>query len=213
MSYYTIVGSKMFIGTTLATAKTLTGLSNADPTVATVTSHGFSDNDEILHFSGWEDFNGSIYRIDSLTTDTYSLPGYESTDTDFFPSGSGGGTVQKVTVWTEITQVLNVTRQGGSARRISANPINLRNGVQKTVGREPSTLTMNLAWDPSLSVQGSLRTASRRFGKLPFKFLLNGGGYAYAYGEVDMGTMPSFDTNSFMNVDVDVSLDGIFTYF
>ena len=213
MSYKTIVGSKMFLGSTLATAKTLVGLSNADPTVATVTSHGYADNDEILHFSGWEEFNGSIFRVDSLTTDTYGLTGYASTDTDFYPAGTGGGTVQKITAWTEITQVLGVQKQGGGPRRITANPINLRNGIQKTVGREPGQFTLNLAWDHQLTEQGLLRAASRRFSKLPFKFLLNGGGYAYAYGEVAMAELPSFDTNTFMNVDVDIALDGIFTFF
>lgn len=213
MSYLTIVGSKMFIGTTLGTEKTLVGLSNADPVVATVTAHGYTDDDEVLIGSGWEDFSGSIFRVDSLTTDTFSLPGYEAEDTDFFPAGSGGGTAQEITAWTEITQVLNVQKNGGGPRVISANPINLRNGVRKTVGREASDFTLNLAWDLSLTVQGVLAKASRRFGKLPFKFLLNGGGYAYSYGQVDMDTLPSFDTNSFMNVNVNVSLDGIFTVF
>lgn len=213
MSYKTIIGSKMFIGTTLASAKTLTDLSNADPVVASSTAHGYVDDDEVLVFSGWEDFNGSIFRVDQLTTDTYSLPGYEATDTDLFPAGTGSGTTQKVTAWTEITQVLNVTKQGGGPRRITANPINLRNGVQQTVGREAGSFTLNLAWDRALTAQGALRTASRRFGKLPFKFLINGGGYAYCYGQVDMDTLPSFDTNTFMNVDVNVALDGIFTDF
>lgn len=213
MSYQTIIGSKMFLGQTLASAKTLSGLSNADPAVATSTAHGYSDNDEVLIFSGWEDFNESIYRVDQLTADTYSLPGYDSTDTDWYPSGTGGGTTQKITAWLEITQVLNAVANGGGPRRITANPINQRRAVSKTVGREAESFTLTLAFDQTLTAQQTLRTYARRFRKLPFKFLLNGGGYAYAYGEVSMSELPTFDQNSFMQVDVDINLEGIMTFF
>lgn len=214
MSYKTIIGSKMFLGLTLATpAKTLVGISNADPAVATVTAHGYSDGDEVLHFSGWEDFNESIFRVDQLTADTYGLPGYDSTDTDWFPAGTGGGTVQKITSWQEITQVLNVVKNGGGPRRITANPISQRRAVSKTVGREAESFTLTLGFDNSLAAQQTLRAAARRFKKLPFKFLINGGGYGYAYGEVSMSEIPSFDTQRFMEVEVDISMEGMMTFF
>lgn len=213
MSYYTIIGSKMFLGSALAAARTLTGISNAAPPVATSTAHGYVDNDEILIFSGFEDIDQSIFRIDQLTTDTYSLPGYDTTDTDLFPASSGGGTTQKVTTWQEITQVLNATSSGGGPRKITANPINRRNPVSKTVGREPTALQLTLAWDPALAAQISLLNTSRKLGKLPFKFTLSGGGFAYAYGTVNMSSLPTFDTGSFMSIQVDIDLEGTLTFF
>lgn len=213
MSLYTIIGSKLFLGSTLASAKTLTGITNAAPPVATSTAHGYSDNDEILVLGSWEGVDKSIYRIDQLTTDTYSLPGYDFTDTDFYPSGSSGGTTQKVTAWTEITQVLNATSSGGGPRKITANLINRRNPVSKTVGREPTAMQLTLAWDPSLADQIALMTASRKLGNLPFKFQLSGGGFAYAYGTVSMSSLPTFDTTSFMSVQVDIDVEGELTFF
>lgn len=213
MSYNTIIGSKMFLGLTLAPARPLQGISNADPAIASVNGHGFVNGDEVLHFSGWEEFNESVYRIEQHNADSYKLPGYDSGDLDWFPAGTGGGTVQKIIAWQEVTQVLDAQRQGGGPRRITANPISQRRAVRRTVGREAEDFTLKLAFDKNLPAQQTLRAASRRFRKLAFKFLINGGGFAYAYGEVSMPEIPSFSTDRFMEVDVDISMDGVMTFF
>jgi len=60
MAYFLPEGSKIFISTGFASAKTVTGITNADPAVATSVAHGYVDNDELLLTSGWEDADSSV---------------------------------------------------------------------------------------------------------------------------------------------------------
>ena len=60
MSYSFPEGAKFLFSQTFAAAKTVTGITNADPAVATAVAHGYVDNDEILLNSGWEDAGDSV---------------------------------------------------------------------------------------------------------------------------------------------------------
>lgn len=211
MAYYPVTGSKIYVSNGFAAAKTISGMTNASPPVATSTAHGYIDNDEVLITSGWEDFNGAVFRINQLTADTFSLDGYDATDTDFYPAGSGAGTAEKVSSWLEIGQVLQVQNQGGDVRNITVTPIEKRNAINIPVGFNASSLNFTLGYDPALAAQIALLAASRVLGKRAFKFVLPGGGYAYCYGTVAMSAVPTFDTQSVMQRAVSVGIEGLFT--
>lgn len=211
MAYYPVTGSRIYIQSAIAAAKTLSALSNASPPVATATAHGYADNDEVLVLNGWEDTNYSVFRVDQLTTDTFSLLGFDSSDTDWYPSGSGTGTAQKITTWLSIGQVLGVQSSGGDPRNIVVQPIDKRNPVNIPVGFNASSLTLTLGYDPAQASQIEMLTASRSLDKRAIKFALPGSGYAYCYGTVALSNVPTFDTNSVMQVTCALSIDGLFT--
>ena len=48
MAYYFPEGSKFYFSKTFAAAKTISAITNANPAVATSTSHGYVNGDEIL---------------------------------------------------------------------------------------------------------------------------------------------------------------------
>lgn len=213
MSYYPVQGSKFYVGTVLASAKTISGTSNANPCVASSTAHGYVDNDEVVIAThAWEDLGGSVFRVDQLTTDTFSCPGFDATNTDWYPAG-GAGTAQKVTTWVEMGQVLSVNSSGGDRKDITVDPVNRRSALRIPVGFNPSDLTFELGFDPALADQVALQTASRSLAKRPFKFVLPGSAYAYCYGTVSMSNIPTFDPGSVMRRNVAISIDGLFTFF
>src|SRR5438067_1343798 len=82
-------------------------LTNANPALATSASHGYVDNDEVLVLSGWEDATNQVLRVDQQDVNTFTLLGLDTTNTRFFPTGSGIGTAQKIGTWVQIPQVLN----------------------------------------------------------------------------------------------------------
>lgn len=216
MSYYPVTGSRFFVSDAagLASALTVSALTNGSPPTATTsTSHSYVDNDEVLMLSGWEDIDQSVFRVNALAANTFSLDGYDTSSTDWYPAGSGTGTCKKVTTWLEMGQVLGVQNQGGGERNITVNPVNKRNGIRIPVGFEPASLSFTLGYDPARSDQVSLMAASRILGKRAFKFALPGGGYAYCYGTVAMSQVPTFDTNSVMQISVSVGIDGLFTMY
>lgn len=212
MSYQTLVGAKFFMSTGLASAVALTAISNASPPVATTAAaHGGIDNDEFLILNSWDDFNESIARIDQLTTTSFSIPGYDSSDTSWYPPASSGGTVQKITGWQEIGQILGITPNGGEAKFEEVNPFDRRNGVKVPTGFSAASLEMTLGWDRSRVDQQLLQTASRSAGKRAFKFVLPGGYYGYAYGTVSASALPVFET--IMKQKVSLTMNGQFTTF
>ncbi len=214
MSYYPVTGSKFFVSSGFASAKTISAVTNAAPPVCTSTAHGYSDLDEVLiATSGWEDLAYSMFRVNQLTTDTFECTGFDATDTDWYPAGSGAGTATKVSGWTELGQVLGVTASGGDPKNITVSPLNRRTDILIPVGFNPSSLQFELGFDPALADQVALATASRSLDKRAFKFTLPGSAYAYCYGTVSMAPIPTFDTGSVMRRTVNISIDGLFTFF
>lgn len=212
MSYTPLIGSKFFMSTGLASAVALSSISNAQPPVfTTAAAHGGVDGDEFVIFTGWDDYNESVARIDQLTTTTFSMPGYDASDTGWYPPASSVGTVQKITGWQEIGQVLDCQGNGGDASFEELKPYDRRNGVKVFTGFNASDLKMVLGWDRSRTDQQLLQTAARSGGHRAFKFLLPGGIYAYAYGVISASALPKFD--KILKQDVSLTMNGMFTSF
>lgn len=112
-------GSTFYIASTIAAAKTVSAVTNASEAVVTSTAHGYSNADTVIMFSGWGRLNKRAFRIKSVTTDTFVLEGCDTSNTSYFPAGTGVGTVQKVTAFTQITTVMNPSSSGGEPKTVS----------------------------------------------------------------------------------------------
>jgi hypothetical protein len=195
MAYFFPEGSKFYFSQTFATAKTITALSNASPAVATSTSHGYTDGDEVILTSGWEDATDTVFKVDQLTADTFSLLGLNATDTNFYAAGTGTGTAQKVSAWTEIPQVLTIATSGGDARFTTINPIARRNAINVPTGFNPTSITLTLGHDPSNANYETMLDISRTLSKVAFKMVLSGGAVSYGYGYMSVSEAPSLNVN------------------
>ena len=119
MSYKTPEGCKFLFSTTFAAAKTISALTNDDPAEATSTAHGFTEGDEILLISGWEDATDSVFRVGTVgDANTFEIDGLDTSDTNWFSPGGGLGTAAKISNWIEIPQVLTTAPNGGDPRNI-----------------------------------------------------------------------------------------------
>lgn len=70
--------------------KTITGISNANPTVVTAPGHGYT-NGKLVYLAavaGMVEINSYVYLVAGATTDTFQLTGIDSTN--FNPYTSGG---------------------------------------------------------------------------------------------------------------------------
>ena len=94
MALYFPEGSSQQFSQTFAAAKNITAITNANPAVATSVAHGYTTGDEILITSGWEDITDSVVKITVLTADTFSLTGVDTSNTSFYPAGTGTGTAE-----------------------------------------------------------------------------------------------------------------------
>lgn len=208
MALYFPEGSSQQFSQTFASAKNITALSNANPAVATSVAHGYTTGDEILITSGWEDVTDTVVKITVLTADTFSLTGIDTTNTGFYPVGTGTGTAQKVSGWTAIPQVLTISGSGGDARFTDVQLLARRNSLRIPTGFNATSITLSLAHDPNQANYQTMLGISRNLSKVAFKQVISGGAVTYGYGYLNVSEMPKLNSNQVNTVDAAMTVIG-----
>lgn len=77
------------------TAKTITGVTQANPAVVTSASHGYSNGDSVWidNIVGMEEVNRQEFTVAGVTTNTFQLSGVDSTG---YTAYASGGTAEKI---------------------------------------------------------------------------------------------------------------------
>lgn len=208
MAYSLPEGSSQQFSNTLAAAKTITAITNANPAVATCTAHGYTTGDEIMLSSGWEDATDSVYKIESVDANSFRILGLDSTNTSFFPAGSGGGSAQKLSAWTAIPQVLTISASGGDARFTDVNPLAKRNGIRIPTGFNATSVTLSLGFDATTPAYKTMVGISRSLSKVAFKQVLSGGSVQYGWGYLTVSEFPKLNNNQVNTVDAALTFLG-----
>lgn len=112
-------GTILSVASAFGASKTVTGISNASEAVVSCTAHGYSVGDIVQLHSGWGRLNRRAVRVKSATTDTFVAEGIDTTNLEFFPAGSGTGTVRKVTTFQQISKYLNPSQSGGEPKNVT----------------------------------------------------------------------------------------------
>jgi len=211
MAYLTAVGAKFFYSTTFGPKKTVSSISNADPAVATSAAHGFANGQELLLLNGWEDAAESVWRAQDVDANTLELEDLDTSDSEWFPSGTASsGSLQLVSDWQEIGQVLDVSNTGGGRRDITVSPISRRNSIVLPAGFEASGIDFTLGYDPTRVDQKQMDRISRRLSqRVAFKFLLPGGAKLYAFGYLQKSGVPQMAAQDVIKVNVSCSFLGM----
>ncbi len=208
MAYSLPEGSSQQFSNTLAGSKTITAITNANPAVATCTAHGYTTGDEIMLSSGWEDATDSVYKIESVDSNSFKILGLDSTNTSFFPAGSGGGSAQKLSAWTAIPQVLTISASGGDARFTDVNPLAKRNGIRIPTGFNATSVTLSLGFDATTPAYKTMVGISRSLSKVAFKQVLSGGSVQYGWGYLNVSEFPKLNNNQVNTVDAALTFLG-----
>jgi len=190
MAYHFPAGTKAYYSTTFAAAKTVSAITNASPAVATATGHGYTDGDPVLFASGWQDASDTLFEVDQLSADTFSLLGLNATDTNVYAAGTGAGTAKEVSDWTEFPQVLTISTNGGGIKYGTVDPIGSRQSSKQPVGFEAIGVDLKIGYDPTNATISALQGLTRSFSKVAFKLVLPGGGRVYGYGNVACSEFP-----------------------
>lgn len=208
MAYKFPDGASFQFSTTFAATKAVSIFSNANPGLATATGHGYIDDDELLYIGGWEDATDSVYRADQQSTDTLNLKGLDTTSTTFFPAGSGVGTLQKISSWQAIPQILTINTSGGDARRATISPLARRTPINVPLGLNPVDIELVLGHDSSNSVYQQMLAITRALTKCAFKLVLADGTTTYGYGNMVVGSFPNLQSGRENQVTAAINLLG-----
>lgn len=195
MAYKFPDGASFQYSTTFAAVKAATVFTNANPAVFTSATHGYTTGDELLLVSPWEDVTDSVFRGTTLTADTLSLQGLDSTNTTFFPAGGGvGSTLSKISTWKTIPQVLTVNTNGGDARRATISPLARRTPINVPLGLNPVDIELVIGHDASNAIYQEMLEITRALTKVAFKMVLADGSATYGYGNMVVGSFPSLQS-------------------
>jgi len=194
------------LGTTLDSAKTVSQITNANPGVASATSHGYSNGDIILLNTGWQKLNDRLFRVANQATGTFELAGQDTTSTTLYPTGTSAGSAKKVSAWTQITQVLECTTSGGEMQ--FATYSFLENDFESQIPTQHSaqSLTLSIADDPSLAGYAALKKAAAERAAVPLRAQMPNGSVIYYYGYISFNETPSMTKNNVMACQATFSL-------
>jgi len=142
------------------TAQTITGITKANPAVATYTGADTLSNGDyvIIKAQGMSQVDNRIFRVANVNVgaDTFELEGCNSSAFDTFTSG----TFEEMTFGTSLTVASNVSVSGGDFQFIDVTTIH--DTVQRQIpgNASPTTFSLDCQWQPDDAGLIALKAAS-----------------------------------------------------
>lgn len=193
-------GSIVSIGSAVGSAQATTVLTNASTCVVTCAAHGYADGDIVIVVSGWSRINGKAFRVDNKTNDTFELEGLNTTNTTIYPAGSGLGTVQEVTTFTQVSQVLSTSSTGGEQRFLTYQFLEADNEVEIPTIKSGGGFNFEIGDDPSLPGFTALEAANDDRVARCVRVVLASGAKLYYVGYVSINKTPTLEVNTLMRM-------------
>lgn len=106
-------GALISIASGYTASVTISAITNANPAVATAAAHGYVAGDFIEVTSGWSRLTGKVVKVGAVTATTFELLAIDSTLTSIYPAAGGIGSSRKVTGYTQLSQILSSSSNGG----------------------------------------------------------------------------------------------------
>lgn len=199
-------GSLVAIAAGYGSPITVTGISNANPGVASSVGHGLADGDIIEVTSGWSRLTDKIVRVDNAAADAFDLEGINTTSTSVYATGGGGGSVREVTSWTQLAQILTSASQGGEQQFLTYQFLEADAEKRIPTFKSAAGITFSIAYDPDLPGYQLVQAANDDRQQRAVRITLADGSLLYYNAYISLGTIPSLDVNQLMAVEVTLSL-------
>lgn len=205
-------GLVLSIASTFGTSFNITGVSNANPAVATLAAGaGVAVNDIIeVSSSGWDGLEGRVARVSALATNDATLEGINTLSTQQYPAGGGAGNGREITAWTPLSQIQSIARSGGEQQYADATLLSdLVFGRQIPTIRSPISMDITVMEDPALSWLSVVRSAAESKTRTPFRIAYPGAGFLYGSAIWSLLEVPTMEANNPMTVTINLSLTAV----
>ena len=200
-------GALVAIASGYGAAKTMSALTNASPAVATLeASHGVIVGDFLEVTSGWSRLTDKIVRASVVNVNDVSLEGIDTLLPSIYPAAGGAGTVREITGWTQLSQILSSSSNGGEQQFLEYQL--LEDDAQKRIPtfKNAAGLSFTVADDPTLA--GYILASAANDDRLPraVKITLPSGAVLVYNAYISLNKTPSLSVNEIMAVEVTLSL-------
>lgn len=112
MSSRFVNGTVFAVAPLSAVGVAISAITNANPGVAT-TATPPAEGDIVVVKSNWLSLNEVPVRAADVAAGTFALEGYDTTNVSEYPAGEGGGVYHAVGPFVNLSQVREVTTEGG----------------------------------------------------------------------------------------------------
>lgn len=190
-------GTVFSISTGYKEVEAVSDVSNALPAVATLANGATSDlaiKDIVLINSGWAAIDGRIAQLSAVTSTSATLAGIDTTDTDVFIAGNGGGSLKAVDTWVDISQVAGLEKSGGDQQFYSWQYLEDKSNQQqqRPTFKNAKTIKLTLDYDPAKAWFTALEKSDEKAELVVLKAALPNGKKLY------YPVYPSFDADPTM---------------
>lgn len=197
-------GATFAIATSYAATQAVSAITNANPGVATSTSHGYSNGD-ILLLSMPSRLDQRVVRVAATATNTFELEGINTTSTTQYPSGFGVGTASEVSTFVSLSQVTDVTASGGEQQFFQWTYLEDGRQRQRPTFKNSRALSVTLDYDPSLAWHQALLDADAAGTVYVIRASLPSGAKIYYSMYVGFDGEPNFNINENQQVTLSLS--------
>lgn len=200
-------GVVLALATAYASSISVTAASNASEVLLTATNT-LVVGDYVEWTSGWSKANNRIFRVKSPTGTNLVLEGYDTTNTTFFPVGSGIGSIRKINTWTQITQIIGLTSSGGDPQYQTYSFLEQDYDSQIPTTTSAQSLAIEIADDPNLAGYSALKLVASTRAVTGLRATLPAGGFILYNGIFAFDETPSLTKGNLMAVKAGCALQG-----
>jgi len=182
-------GTIFSVVTAFATAKTTTVATNASSCVITAAGHGYSNGDAVYITSGWGRLNNRVFEISGVTTDTFTIP-LDTSDTNYFPAGSGLGTVKELQTLVQLSKLMNPQTSGGDPKVVNYKFIDSDVDYSINDGFNAVGYTLEMDDDDTTVGYDALKALTEVQTDTVLKMTMRNGARIYIPGRVALNDVP-----------------------
>lgn len=195
----------------LGAVKTITGITKANPGVATSTAHGLTNGSYgVLDVVGMYQVDKKIVRVANQAANTFELEGIDTTLFDTFTSG----TFTPITFGNNITTATSINASGGDFDFIDTTTIHGNAKSQIPGLPNSATFTFDNIWDIADTGLLALKAASDNQSQRAFRFTFGtGGNIMLFYGYVGASLLPGGSAQSLVTTPAVITMNGSPTYY
>jgi hypothetical protein len=200
-------GALVAIASGYGAVKTMSAITNANPGVATLeASHGVVAGDYLEVTSGWSRLTDKIVRAGTVATNDVPLLGIDTLLTSIYPAAGGAGTVREITGWTQMSQILSSSSNGGEQQFLEYQFLEADAQKRIPTFKSAAGLTFSVADDPTLP--GYILASTANDDRLPraVRITLPSGAVILYNAYISLNKTPSLTVNEIMAVEVTLSL-------
>lgn len=169
-------GAVLAIASTYATSSNMTAITNATEAVATLAAgHAVVVGDYLEITSGWGRLNGMVVRAKTVSTNDVTLEGINTTDTTKYPASSGTGSVRRITAWTNMSQIKNVSTSGGDMKFTDGTSLDDDVEIQVPTTKSAVSMNIDVFDDPTLAWYSTVQSAADAATPYGFRVSLKSG--------------------------------------